>query len=74
MREEHFTARSAVPATVEPLTVRVRFAAATLRWVRERQHFGYVADILAAHYATSQPRSSVVISACAASGPQLPFA
>jgi predicted DNA-binding transcriptional regulator YafY len=42
--DEHFAPQMAAPAASEPVTVRVRFAAYAQRWVRERQHFGYVAD------------------------------
>lgn len=42
--DERFTPRTLAPAIAELMTVRVRFAPTILRWVRERQHFGYVAD------------------------------
>jgi predicted DNA-binding transcriptional regulator YafY len=42
--DEPFAPRAEAHTPVELATVRVRFAPASLRWVRERQHFGYVAD------------------------------
>jgi predicted DNA-binding transcriptional regulator YafY len=42
--DQQFTPRAVQPAPVAMTIVRVRFAPAILRWVRERQHFGYVAD------------------------------
>jgi predicted DNA-binding transcriptional regulator YafY len=55
--DERFTPRTLAPATTSPVTVRVRFAPALLRWVRERQHFGYVADEPdgALRYAVAEP-------------------
>lgn len=44
MLDEVFIPRVSIAPVAEPTTVRIRFALATLRWVRERQHFGYVAD------------------------------
>lgn len=42
--DQQFTARTPSPAPAEPIIVRIRFAAHVLRWVRERQHFGYLDD------------------------------
>jgi predicted DNA-binding transcriptional regulator YafY len=41
---EPFVPRTSTPPTATPVLVRVRFSSAILRWVRERQHFGYTAD------------------------------
>lgn len=40
-----FTPRSSSPSTSQPIEIRVYFAAPTIRWVRERQHYAFVADI-----------------------------
>jgi len=55
--DEPFAPRSAAASAVELVRVRVRFAPASLRWVRERQHFGYVADDPdgALRYAVAEP-------------------
>jgi predicted DNA-binding transcriptional regulator YafY len=42
--DEHFIPRAVTQIPQEPVLVRVRFARTVLRWVRERQHFGYIAD------------------------------
>lgn len=42
--ETTFQPRTAAAPPAAPATVRVRFDPSVLRWVRERQHFGYVAD------------------------------
>lgn len=42
--DERFAPRAAHPSAVAMTIVRVRFTRAILRWVRERQHFGYIAD------------------------------
>jgi predicted DNA-binding transcriptional regulator YafY len=39
--DETFTLRAVTPAPGEPIVARVRFAPHTLRWVRERQHYGF---------------------------------
>jgi predicted DNA-binding transcriptional regulator YafY len=41
---ESFEPRQAAVASDSPTVVRVRFAEGALRWVRERQHFGFAAD------------------------------
>jgi predicted DNA-binding transcriptional regulator YafY len=40
--EEQFEARTVESAAPEPVTIRVRFAESVVRWVRERQHYGFV--------------------------------
>lgn len=44
LRKERFTLRTGSSAPGEPMLVRIRFAAETVRWVRERQHYGYLGE------------------------------
>ena len=41
LRSETFLPRIMFPAPTSPVTVRVRFQPEVVRWVRERQHYGY---------------------------------
>jgi predicted DNA-binding transcriptional regulator YafY len=42
--DETFPRREAATTPPEPLTARVRFDGAVVRWVRERQHYAFVAE------------------------------
>lgn len=55
--DAQFTPRAVAPAAAKPVMVRVRFTPAILRWVRERQHFGYMADEsdMVLRYSVSDP-------------------
>jgi predicted DNA-binding transcriptional regulator YafY len=44
LTETIFQPQVELPRPVEPVVVRIRFAPGVLRWVRERQHFGFVAE------------------------------
>jgi predicted DNA-binding transcriptional regulator YafY len=42
--KQRFTPRPTVAKSGEPLTVRIRFASDIVRWVRERQHYGFTGE------------------------------
>lgn len=47
--DQTFTPRSIIPMPSQPVLVRIRFAPHAVRWVRERQHYGFQHEDAAAN-------------------------